>query len=66
MRELHGPFSDKQLGGGPKRQERKDELMIAAKSKQCGCELCDEKGQRGLPVNVMWCRGYICVRPVIE
>ena len=66
MRNLHGPFSDKQLGGGPQRQERKDELMIAARSKQCGCDLCNEKGQQGLPTdNLMWYRGYICIRPII-
>ena len=64
MIRLHGPWSD--LGTGPRRQEKKDTLVTAAKLKQCGCELCST-GQRGLPDNVMWCRigkdRYIVQRP---
>ena len=66
MKNLHGPFSDKQLGNGPKRQLRKDELMTDAKEKRCACDLCNDKGQQGLPEDVMWYRGYICTRPIFK
>ena len=64
----HGPWSDKKLGRG-NRREYKAELLEAARLKQCGCDLCGKNGQRGLTENVMWVRDnddrYIVARPVV-
>ena len=67
MIKIHGPWTDKQLGRG-QRADKKHQLLEAARLKQCACSLC-EKGQRGLPENVMWVRDgedrYIVSRPVV-
>ena len=75
MNRLHGPWTDRDLGTGERRRDKKAALLDAARLKQCACDLC-EKGQRGLPDNVMWKRDsydgtlghsviYLCAKPVI-
>ena len=74
MVKLHGPWTDRDLGSGLRRREKKELLYEAARLKQCACSLCEKK-QRGLPENVMWTRFsddntighsviYLCARPV--
>jgi len=69
MTRLHGPWTDRQLGRATGRREFKDTLLVAAKSKQCGCTLCAKNGQRGLTDNVMWVRQpdgvYLVAKPVV-